>query len=303
MENELIDIGIINENQEIEAILTNNKIDFSKVYDKPFSIVEIKQKGEYHRLLTLSNFSAITGKSKAKKTYFGSLIMASIVANTEIQETFKATLPTGRKDILHFDTEQGDYDCYNTGNRINRLNNSMFDNYHFFCLREFDPLKRCEIIEYALDKFKDTLAFVLIDGIVDLSKAINDEAEATRVVSLLMKWTKKYNIHISVMIHENWNNDKATGHIGSFILKKAECVISVIKNENEKNTSVIKNTYMRGVMSFEDFEIIIEKDGLPYVNSPEYIAKKDQINQEKYHKPPLNNLDTNTEFEIQDPPY
>lgn len=60
----------------------------------------------------------------------------------------------------------------------------------------------------------------MIDGIADLAMAINDEIEASRVVSLLMKWTKLYNIHITLVIHQNKNDEYATGHLGSAILKR-----------------------------------------------------------------------------------
>jgi hypothetical protein len=61
------------------------------------------------------------------------------------------------------------------------------------------------------------LGFVVIDGIADLANAINDEIEASRVVSLLMRWTKIYNCHIHVIIHENKADNNATGHLGSSI--------------------------------------------------------------------------------------
>jgi hypothetical protein len=288
MDNELPGIELLHQNDKYESIIENNKINFHNPAIKPEIIMRIWNGYDYQRLFTLSNFSAITGKSKAKKTYLISLFTAAAVGNCDIQNYIMATLPEGKDLILHFDTEQGDYDCYESGNRVNRLLGKIYDNYYIICLREFTPKERCEIIDYIITKFKDKISYVVIDGITDLVNAINDEIEATRVTSLLMKWTKIFNIHICVAIHENWGNDKATGHIGSFILKKAECIISVKKNKEQRHKSTVENTYMRGVRDFEDFEIIIENDGLPYINNAEHIRYIDEQNISKIQPNKLN---------------
>ena len=287
-DNELPGAELLLINDDFEKIISQNKINFHKPATKPKIIMKIWNGEYFQRLFTLSNFSAITGKSKAKKTYLISMLNTAAAGNCEVQNYIKAIIPNGKELILHFDTEQGDYDCYESGNRVNRMLGKINDNYYVICLREFTPKERCDIIDYTITKFKESICYVVIDGIVDLANAINDEVEAMRVTSLLMKWTKIFNIHICVSIHENWGNDKATGHIGSFILKKAECIISVKKNKEEKNKSTVENTYMRGVREFEDFEIIIEKDGLPYVNNAEYLARKDQINFENISGKKLN---------------
>lgn len=277
MENDLLPgAELLDENEFFEKIIRENKLDFTKPARKPDTIIEIKSGGQYQRLFTLSNFSAITGKSKAKKTFLLSLITACAVGGCEIQGFFKSNI-TNRKDVYHFDTEQGDWDCYNTGSRVNILLGKVQENYHFFCLREFNPDQRVKIIEYILEKQKETISFVVIDGVADLLYDINDLTESTKVITYLMKWTKIYNIHICLAIHENWGNDKATGHIGTFVLKKAESVISVSKHDEDKRISKVKNTYQRGVADFDDFEIIID-NGLPYIHDENYLIRKDNNN-------------------------
>ena len=146
-----------------------------------------------------------------------------------------------------------------------------------FDLREHSPLERCSLIEYVLKKLKSNIGYVVIDGIVDLSNAINDELEATRVVSLLMKWTKIYDCHITTVIHQNKNDDYATGHIGSSIIKKAECVIKVKKDPNEYNTSHVECDLIRGASDFEDFSFSIDEHGLPEIEKTnEFIVKNNE---------------------------
>jgi len=127
-------------------------------------------------------------------------------------------------------------------------------------------LERCKLIEFALMMNGDEVGMVVIDGIADLANAINDEDEATRVVSLLMKWTKEYNCHIATVIHQNKSDNYATGHLGSAIMKKSEIVIAVTKDEIQFDTSTVECTMSRGV-DFKPFKLVINKEGMPEIDS------------------------------------
>ena len=143
-------------------------------------------------------------------------------------------------------------------------------NFGAFDLREYSPYERCDIIDRYLIKAGDQTGFIVIDGIADLTNAINDEVEASRVVTLLMKWTKTYNVHICTVIHQNKNDNYATGHLGSSILKKAECVISVTKDESDNSRSEVNCDLIRETYDFDKFAFIINDKGLPeveFVNS------------------------------------
>jgi KaiC/GvpD/RAD55 family RecA-like ATPase len=219
----------------------------------------------YSRVFTLGNFSAITGKSKSKKTYLATLLLTASVKNTYYDTVFEASLPGGRTGVLLFDTEQSNYDAYITAKRIYDLLGYSDDRFGAFDLREYTPIERCKIIERTLEKMHNDISFVVIDGIADLAMAINDEIEASRVVSLLMKWTKKYNIHIVNIIHQNKNDEYATGHLGSAILKKSECIISVKKDMSDTSQSEVKCDLIRGAGDFDDFAFQIDEHGLPHV--------------------------------------
>jgi len=128
-------------------------------------------------------------------------------------------------------------------------------------------LERCDIINRFIEKRSYGISFIVIDGIADLAMAINDEIEASRVVSLLMKWTKVYNIHICVILHQNKNDNFATGHLGSSIMKKAECIISVTKDASDSLKSEVNCDYIRGAMEFDRFNIVIDDNGIPVIKS------------------------------------
>jgi len=266
---------------EYEGILRKAHINLQVPVTNPPIVMRIKdyEIGEYveKRMFTLGNFSCITGKSKSKKTFLTSLFLASATSNSMVERKFISNFPENKKYALLFDTEQSEYDAYVTAKRVHKILGAEWPNFGAFDLREYTPRQRCAIINHALSKqFKGNVGYVVIDGIADLATAINDEEEASRVASLLMKWTKIHNIHITTVIHQNKNDNFATGHLGSAIMKKAEMVISVTKSANDRLRSDIACDYARGTADFNDFEIEIDYEtGLPHVVSIENMIKKE----------------------------
>lgn len=261
---------------EMEALLKNAMIDVNIPISRPPVIMKIRDFDNNYiverRLFTLGNFSAITGKSKSKKSFLAAMFMAAATKNGMIDSKIMGCLPQSKDQVILFDTEQSNYDAYRYSKNVIDIIGYSHDNFITFALREFTPTERCEIIDYVLTKFKDSIGYVVIDGIADLVKAINDEDEATRVVSLMMKWTKLYNNHITVNIHQNKNDNYATGWLGSMILKKAECIISVFKDPENSMVSKVECTDIRGTAEFKDFEIMIQDSGIPTISDLKDIA-------------------------------
>lgn len=255
--------------KDYESLLNNSYIDLEVKPPKPPIILEIANcRGVYHewqRLFTAGNFSAITGKAKSKKTFSTVMPLAALVGNGIVYNKFRASLPESKRWVLRFDTEQGNYDAYISAKRVENLLGDTFTNYGNFGLRELDPLERCEVINYAIEKYKDNISFILIDGVADLTTSINSEDEAIRVGTLLLKWTKKYNIHICTIIHQNKGDNFATGHLGSYILKKAEVIISVEKDKDSPERSMVNCEMIRGSRDFDSFGFFINDNGMPEI--------------------------------------
>ena len=258
---------------ELDKIMLEASIDFSIPVMKPPIVMRIRQhvmsRGNLEdfdsRLFTLGNFSAITGKGKSKKTFLTSLLLSCASSGKPIQNKILADFPENKKHVIMFDTEQSRYDAYVTGSRIPRMTGSKHPNFRAFTLREFSPLERCNIIEHILKKYGGSAGYIVIDGIADLAKAINDEEEASRVSGLLMRWTKDYECHITTVIHQNKGDNYATGHLGSAIIKKAESVISVEKDPSEVHKSHVHCDLIRGAADFDDFSFEINESGLPII--------------------------------------
>lgn len=256
------------ENQ-LDEIIRKCFIDLSVPVVKPPVILRIRSRYKdgysFNRVFTLGNFSAIKGKSKSKKTFLSSLFLATLTMGGEFQKLLMGELPSNKCGVALFDTEQSQYDAYMTAKRVWDLTGNSHQHFGAFGLREYSPLDRCAIIERYLQKAGNQTGYMVIDGIADLATAINDELEATRVVSLLMRWTEVYNNHITVIIHENKDNNFATGHLGSAILKKAECIISATKDTDDSSRSEVNCDLIRGTMDFDKFCFSIDDKGLPVI--------------------------------------
>jgi hypothetical protein len=255
---------------DYNSILNKSYIDLAIPVSKPPVIMKIRDIEGLDiidkRLFTLGNFSVTTGKSKSKKTFLANFFLAAASGNIPIDNKFIPDIPDNKKAVILFDTEQSRYDSFITACRIPKILGYFPENFGAFSLREYSPIERCEIINYALEKkFRNDTGFVVIDGIVDLANAINDEDEATRVVSLLMKWTSIYNCHIHVIIHENKADSYATGHLGSALIKKAEVNIAVQKDPDNYLRSTVKCNLIRGGADFNDFDFVIDNEGLPRI--------------------------------------
>lgn len=251
--------------------LKESEIDPMQDVVKPQVIFAIREQEatqwKDRRVFTLGNFSAIIGKAKSKKTFLLSAISACIIGKRTMWDKFTGYEHDEKSLVLYFDTEQGEWDSWNVVRRIAKMSGLTYkDNFKAFNLRKFNPAERCDIINFALMMNGDRAGFVVIDGIADLATAINDEEEATRVVSLLMRWTKEYNCHIATVIHQNKNDNYATGHLGSSIMKKCEVILAVTKDTDDPYSSVVE-CHLSRALDFKPFKLVIDVNGIPVIDN------------------------------------
>jgi hypothetical protein len=211
---------------------------------------------------TLGNFSLIIGKAKSKKTFSLSLFLSALVANQTVFGKFKGSLPENKTKVVFFDTEQSRYHVQKFYHRVCRLlgiENPV--NFEAYCLRQFTPDERLEIIDFYIQSDPD-IGFVAIDGIRDLVSSINDEDEATKTASHLLKWTETKSIHIVTVLHQNKRDENARGHLGTELVNKAETVLSVSLDPQDKKISVVEPEFCRD-REPEIFAFTVDENGLP----------------------------------------
>ena len=213
---------------------------------------------------TLGNFSASIGKAKSKKTFNVSAIAASALSGRTVLR-YRSMFPENKRKILYIDTEQGRHHCQQVLKRILRLaempDDKVPENLIMLSLRKFAPRVRLLIVEEAIGTTPD-LGLVIIDGIRDFLYDINSSSESTEVISKFMQWTDDKQIHIHTVLHQNKNDEHARGHIGTELNNKAETIMQIEPDKDDKSISVVEALHIRG-RKFESFAFRINDECLP----------------------------------------
>lgn len=245
-------------------MLKDAKIDPTKSLSlPPVCLSFIGSDGKDGIIGSLGDFSLVIGKAKSKKTFCISMFLASMGKNGLIQDRFKGNLPPNKNRVIFFDTEQSEYYVQKVFHRVCKSIGSTPENFEAYCLRKYNPTERLDIIDLAI-KITPDLGFVAIDGIRDLVTSINDEEEATKIASHLLKWTQEKQIHIVTVLHQNKGDLNARGHLGTELVNKAQTVLSVSLDPMDKNISVVEAEFCRD-REPETFAFMVNKEGQPEV--------------------------------------
>ena len=116
-----------------------------------------------------------------------------------------------------------------------------------FCLTGMSRKERLNAIVQSMDKFYyqyGGIQLVVIDGIADLVKSANDEAESVAVIDELYRLAGIYNTCILCVLHFVPNGFKLRGHLGSELQRKAATILSIEKDD-EPAQSVVKALKVR----------------------------------------------------------
>ena len=250
------------EKDEIDLLIEKCLIDLNEVLPPPPVAIKILSNNEIIPLFTKGNFSIITGKAKSRKTGLVHMILASAI-NGAYNDFFFCD---NKGTSILFDTEQAKYKVQQNANRTLKMTNGSSD-FKFYSLRVLDPEKRLTLIERVL-KNTPNLNLVVIDGIVDLAiDPIMQVEQAQNIVTKLMQWSENYDCHIVCVLHLNKGvNDTLLGHIGSFSHRKADSVIKVEKDSDNKDIS-IATAYDCREKEFEPFAFTISDENLPIIYS------------------------------------
>ena len=216
---------------------------------------------------TYGNFSFVQAPPKSMKTFFVSLL-GSAFCNPKGKFTRGMDSFRDNKHFVHFDTEQGEWHAQRVFKRIQWMNKGLsLDFYHTFALRKISYRSRIDFIEYYLECMKEEgkeIGLVVIDGVADLVSDANNLEESSAIVQKIMAWTTIYNCHIVTVIHSNNGSDKPTGHLGSFLEKKAETQIQLSRDENKLGAITVSCKRSRNT-PFEQFDFKLDEQGLPKV--------------------------------------
>jgi len=256
----------------IESLVNSCYVDLSEEMPHPEILLSIgthRYKDKFYDtpIMTAGEFSAITATSKSKKTFLKSAFLGSYIGG--VSNVLFPNIKTHRdKDfsILDFDTEQGKYYTQRTFRRVQEMAGLNYSNYHGYATRHLTSNERLQMIDYCLKNqttlYKEPVKLISIDGVADLVDNTNDIIMSKEASDYIMKWTYDYDIHVTTIIHKSGTTGKPLGHLGTYVLKKAETVIDL--DIQEDGTILVSNPYSRGYR-FEDFSFDINNDALPYL--------------------------------------
>lgn len=203
------------------------------------------------------NVSAVVGLAKSRKTFLTCAVASGFLADVEFLGF--DTPATGK--VVYIDTEQSKAHVHKIARRILRSIGLPTDRNHdkliVAALRELTPDQRKEVASEILRRYKPDL--LIIDGVADLCNDPNDLHESEALTCELMRWSSEYDNHILCVLHSNPGGEKARGHLGSALLRKAETVMLV---KADGATSVVSPQYCRNE-PFSEFAFQIDAAGLP----------------------------------------
>ena len=202
---------------------------------------------------TQGNLLCITGgEGTGKSNYVAALIAGAVKPeNAEGIDTLGVSIegnPKG-KAVLFYDTEQSEVQLYkNVSTLLRRCGrDTMPEWFKAYCLTGMSRKERLKSIVLSMDKFHyqyGGIHLVVIDGIADLIRCANDEAESIAVVEELYRPAGIYNTCIVTVLHFIPNGLKLRGHLGSELQRKAAAILSIEK-DTKPAVSVVKALKVR----------------------------------------------------------
>ena len=202
---------------------------------KPVSVVTIAGKG----VATAGNLVVILSQLKTGTSNFCGALMASTMNPTGDCLGITGLNPNGLP-LLHFDTEQSEYDHHQIC--VQMLRRAGLDEpppwFNSYWLTQ-DPVKdRRRAVAEAMRRFaiSGKLWGVVIDGVGDLCVDLNDPTESFGLVEELHALAIAYYCTIFCRLHENPGDNKTgktRGHLGSQLERKAETNLRLEKDSNE----------------------------------------------------------------------
>ena len=221
---------------------------------------------------TRKNIFGITGKAKVGKSFLMTLINGAVLKKGETG-VLASYLPKGKDRILYIDTEQSDYHVSLVVKRIKDIaEENKMDNLLMYAFDSVPTQSRYDYTEFLIENTPN-IGLVIIDGIADLVKTVNDEIIACDMTDTLRRWATVNDIAIGYVLHQNpSDNAKMRGHLGTVLMNKSETVIQISSGKEDESVKLVETTQTRNKKPDNwSFEIL---EGTPVIMEECYIEPK-----------------------------
>jgi archaellum biogenesis ATPase FlaH len=231
------------------AILKPCEIDFGNPPVKSEMLISINGVP----LGTQGNLFGVTGgEGTGKSNFVGALVSGTICEDSAQDIDTPGTAVQAnmaKKAILPYDTEQSETQLYKNIAAV--LKRGKLENmppyFKAYCLTSMSHRERMQAIVQSMDRFYyqfGGIQMVVVDGIADLVRCANDEAESVGIIDKLYRLAGIYKTCIVCILHFIPNGMKLQEHPGSKLQRKAAAILSIEKDENLQ-ISVVKALKVR----------------------------------------------------------
>jgi hypothetical protein len=231
------------------------------------------------------DISAVTGLAKSGKTFFVSVLCASLLGCG----SFGVETQNAGAKVLYIDTEQHRRNVAKVQKRVKTLAGvEVGERLKFVTLRELAPRQRRHAIETAIFGYRPD--FVVIDGIADLIFDFNDIRQSQEIVTYLSQVASVNDCHILNVLHTSRTSDGGglaglKGHLGSILGQKCSDCFEV-RRDGEVFTGRLTDSRNGGGKADLIFAVV---DGLP-VRADEIIEQQRQAREEEKKQKSLEEL-------------
>ncbi len=231
------------------TLIKSCEVDFENPPELSENIISVNEVP----LGTQGNLLCITGGEGTGKSNYASAIAAgTLVENAYEADTLGLDVlaNTRGKAVLLYDTEQSENQLYkNTALLLKRAGRkSKPDWLKVYYLTAMSRRERLQSIQDSMDYYYHLfggIRLVIIDGIADLIRSANDETESIAIVEELYRLAGIYRTCIICVLHFVPNSFKLRGHLGSELQRKAAAILSIEKDTQNPEFSVVKTLKVR----------------------------------------------------------
>lgn len=241
-----LDISLPQENNQNEAEFDISEclVDPNEEFEYKEPVICFEYRGYTIPIFREEGISMIQGPPKSRKSTFISVLLSTILSGGYFRngDLFKSYFT--KNDAVVIDTEQSREDCRDAVRRINSISDK---NVAYYDVSD----KTIEERKYVLEKHLElnpNCGYAVLDNISDYVTDINNTKECSAICNWIKYVKKKYNCHISAVLHENpseSSKNKARGHLGTFLNNVAESVIRVYLDSENEDRSFVSAVYSR----------------------------------------------------------
>ena len=249
----------IGRNIELDRMIAEDALDLSEDIPEPEPVVS----REGLPVCTRDTITVVSGPAKSRKTFLASALAGACLAD---EGHFCGFESKGLNKLLWIDTEMAKGHVAKVARRLHRIaglkENRSSEDIEVYMLKKHTRKDRYDIFKRLIELKRPDL--VVLDGVADLVSDVNSLEQAEDIAQDFGNIAEEYHLSMVVVLHTNEysDSDEPRGHLGSTMLRKADCTILV--KRIDKDFSSVTFTKARGLES-PDFCFFIDDKGLPKV--------------------------------------